>query len=308
MLPSWYTEVTMNSEQLKTFLTIVEVGSFSAAEDICYISKQAMYKQIANLEQETGCVLLERSHTGVRPTNAGKIFFEGAKKLLHEQNELLIKCRQTTGIEFLRIGEVEHQVILNEVIAQFSKTYPEIEIRKVVHPNHSGEWRVASNIADVGESFLIPKEDFHQNNNHAFIPLVEANYYVAMRKGHPLSSKKSLNLRDLTLYFTSMYLPMNPLEYRQEFLSAFSETKNNAELRSDVDKQVEFAFSLLENDHLVIGANPFITSIEEIVTIPLQEKWKRVYGIIYREPMTSTVYKFIKIALKYYNKPPLPKE
>ena len=50
----------MNDNQLRSFLTVAECGSFSKAEEGSFLSKQALIKQIDALEDELGFRLLSR--------------------------------------------------------------------------------------------------------------------------------------------------------------------------------------------------------------------------------------------------------
>lgn len=83
----------MNEKQLSLFLTVADQGSFSKAEEIAYISKQAMLRQINSLEAEIGVRLLDRSAGGVRLTPAGREFYQGAGELLALREEVLSRCR-----------------------------------------------------------------------------------------------------------------------------------------------------------------------------------------------------------------------
>ena len=81
----------MNDKQLETFLVLAECGSFSSAEEQLFCSKQALTKRIAALENELGFALFLRSHTGIQLTEAGKDFYQGAKKILELETSVIEK-------------------------------------------------------------------------------------------------------------------------------------------------------------------------------------------------------------------------
>ena len=54
----------MDDKQLYSLLKIVECGSFSKAEEVLFLSKQALKKQIDSLEDEVGFPLTIRTHCG----------------------------------------------------------------------------------------------------------------------------------------------------------------------------------------------------------------------------------------------------
>ena len=69
----------MNDKTLRLFRTVAECGSFSRAEALSFISKQAIVKQVDALETELGAKLFTRSSRGVRLTEAGEILYRGQR-------------------------------------------------------------------------------------------------------------------------------------------------------------------------------------------------------------------------------------
>ena len=287
----------MNDEQLKILITVADNGSFSKAEHTYYMSKQAMMKHINSLENEVGFKLLQRTVTGVKLTDAGKIFYEGAKHLLNEQDKILEACNKLTHSECIRIGSVEHQVVLDPVNDLFTKRYPEIKLQKVVHPNHSGEYRVSSGIIDVGESFF----SFDQQNAlYCFDELFRTPFKVAMSFNHPLSNKDTINLSDLCEYQLYYFHQMVPADYIQKLKNSFIQHPENLLKRSDVDNQIHVAYQISNTSQLLLTANPFIDRVPNLKVIQLNTDWIRIYGIIYRKHPSSAVQKYIETAKEYY--------
>lgn len=72
----------MNIKQLECFYALAQTLNFSKAADELYISQSSFSRIIASLEEELGCVLIERSKTNPRLTEAGeKIKTEAAAVL-----------------------------------------------------------------------------------------------------------------------------------------------------------------------------------------------------------------------------------
>ena len=72
----------MTFTQLKYFVEAVRHQSINAAADACFVSYNAMYKAIKNLETELQFLLLERTATGVSLTPEGKLFYKDAQTIL----------------------------------------------------------------------------------------------------------------------------------------------------------------------------------------------------------------------------------
>lgn len=291
----------MNEKQLSLFLSVADQGSFSKAEAVEFISKQAMLRQINSLENEVGVRLLDRSTGGVTLTPAGAEFYQGAKELLNLREDILSRCRGASPHpDVLRIGQVEHQTLLHRVTDAFVVKYPDVHIQKVIHPNHSGEYRVTHGITDVGETFynpLTPKESF------AYTKLADMPYRAAMRHGHPLSGQKSLSPADLADYPTILFGRMVQKVYLEELRQIYARLgkSENLLLREDVDNQVGVAFQCGSSNDLLLTANGFVTEIPELTVIPLNTGWSEEYGVIYRPSPSSVVRKYVDLAVTIYH-------
>lgn len=82
----------MNIRQLRNFIRIVELGSFSRAAREIYVAQPALSQQIASLERELGTALLIRDARGIKPTEAGA------------------RLHQTALSVMLQLERVRHQI------------------------------------------------------------------------------------------------------------------------------------------------------------------------------------------------------
>lgn len=78
----------MEIRQLRYFLKIAELGSFSRASQTLHIAQPALSHQIAQLEGELGHGLLHRRHNGVQMTEQGQAFYSHAQRILKEIDDL----------------------------------------------------------------------------------------------------------------------------------------------------------------------------------------------------------------------------
>lgn len=63
--------MSLNLDQLQTFVTVLDCGSFSAAAERLEITQPAVSQQIRSLERRLGVPLIERVGRSLRPTAAG---------------------------------------------------------------------------------------------------------------------------------------------------------------------------------------------------------------------------------------------
>lgn len=78
---------------MEAFVRVVDAGSFSAAAKQLRVGQPAVSKTIAQLEERLGVRLLLRSTHGLMPTEAGRNFYERAKRSIEEADEAELAAR-----------------------------------------------------------------------------------------------------------------------------------------------------------------------------------------------------------------------
>lgn len=79
----------MEIRELRTFLTVAEEGSLSAAARRLHLSQSALSQTIQSLERQLGVQLLIRSSTGVATTEAGAHLLRQGRGLLAEYDRVI---------------------------------------------------------------------------------------------------------------------------------------------------------------------------------------------------------------------------
>jgi DNA-binding transcriptional LysR family regulator len=114
------------------FVRAVELGSLSAAARELGTTQPTVSKTVAALERHLGTRLLNRTTTHLVPTEAGKRFYERARRVLDEYNEAVAEVRgQTERPEgHLRVNvPVSLGVLrLNALMVEFMRRYPAIDV------------------------------------------------------------------------------------------------------------------------------------------------------------------------------------
>jgi DNA-binding transcriptional LysR family regulator len=82
---------------METFVRVVEAGSFSAAAKQLRVGQPTVSKTIAQLEDRLGVRLLLRSTHGLNPTDAGRNFYDRAKRSIEEAEEAELAARGTAA-------------------------------------------------------------------------------------------------------------------------------------------------------------------------------------------------------------------
>jgi len=125
---------------LEMFVRVVDTGSFSAVARSQEIGQPAVSKAVVQLEEWLGVSLLMRSTRSLVPTEAGRIFYEHAKRTIEEAHEAVLaargsarglsgKLRVSTSVCFGRL-----HVIPN--LSAFLAEHPDLDIELVLDDRH----------------------------------------------------------------------------------------------------------------------------------------------------------------------------
>ena len=84
---------TLSTEQLRTFATIADTGSYTQAAEKLYRSQPALSVQIKRLEEQLGAQLFDRSGRTSTLTEAGRVLLTYATRILDLNEEAIGKLR-----------------------------------------------------------------------------------------------------------------------------------------------------------------------------------------------------------------------
>jgi len=122
---------------MRTFVRAVELGSLSSAAREAGTTQPTVSKMLAQLEQQLGVRLFERSTRGLSSTEQGQRFYVDAKLVL-EQFDAAVASIQGTNAQasgFLRINApvALGQYRINAMVQQFLAEHPAIEIELILN-------------------------------------------------------------------------------------------------------------------------------------------------------------------------------
>ncbi len=115
---------------LRSFLAIIEYGSFSAAADQVGRTQSAVSLQIARLEERMQVNLLERTSRNVKLTPEGETFASYARKIIDLSDEGFAAVATSGTTESLRIGFAEYLVPrhLKRLLSRLRRSLPKIKV------------------------------------------------------------------------------------------------------------------------------------------------------------------------------------
>ncbi|WP_097003970.1 LysR family transcriptional regulator [Lacrimispora amygdalina] len=125
--------------QIKYFIKVIEMNSFTVAAEECFISQSAISQQIQALEADLGVELIVRENRKFSLTPAGEYFYKHSLLLLDEAERLKKETREIAGNRNnqLRIGYCMSFAMreLQQTLALFSQRHSETDIQ-IVYGNH----------------------------------------------------------------------------------------------------------------------------------------------------------------------------
>ena len=144
----------MELRHLRYFQAVATALSFSRAAESLRVAQPAVSRQIADLEQELGVVLLNRDRHKVTLTPAGQSFLRESEALLSHAKEAADKARRIARGEAgeLTLGFMTAPTFgfLPALIREYRSLYPNVGLKIVeMHPNRQLQ-AIADGILDMG--------------------------------------------------------------------------------------------------------------------------------------------------------------
>ncbi len=124
-------------EQLRTFVAIVETGSFTQAADVVHKTQSAVSMQIKKLEERLDHPIFARDGRGSKLTEHGERLLDYARRIVKLNVEALAAFSDAELCGRVRLGVPDDYAdrYLPEIMARFSRVYPGAELTVVCAPS-----------------------------------------------------------------------------------------------------------------------------------------------------------------------------
>ncbi len=167
------------------FITIVKERSISRAAEKLYLSQPYLSQYLAKLEGTLGVTLLDRSHTPLKLTGAGELFYAYLDRQDYLDRQLVSDLRDLRDKKrpelHIGVSPWRGSVLLPEILPPFTRHYPDVQV--ILHeapvPN-LGELAAAS-VIDF--CFMQVPEDLEELS---YEMVMEERVFLVGRRDHPL--------------------------------------------------------------------------------------------------------------------------
>lgn len=182
----------------QVFCDIIETGSFSKAAIRNGLSQPAVSQQVKALETALGQQLIERTRGKLTLTEAGQIFYEGARSILDLHHQMTERLRDLNDevAGTVRVATI-YSIGLHELppyLKRFIRRHPKAHIHIEYNRTNRVYEAVRQGGVDIG-IVAYPRE----TKQIEVIPLPSDDLVVIMPPNHPLARRpEPLHLADLS--------------------------------------------------------------------------------------------------------------
>ncbi|GIU33921.1 LysR family transcriptional regulator [Shewanella schlegeliana] len=187
-------------EQLYSFVTTVETGSFSAAARKLGKVQSAVSQHIINLEIDTNQTLFDRSHRYPVLTRAGEQLLPQAQAVLAQHQRLNLQVQALDKQDELKLTLAVDEAIpydrLTTMLKSFSAQYPECELELLCASSLDIIHLVDTKRANLGIVF----SELSYPQSLDFESLGTVQFELLVSPNHPLSHETSSHIDVLKLH------------------------------------------------------------------------------------------------------------
>lgn len=284
---------------LQVFCDIIETRSFSKAAARNFISQPAVSQQVKALEEQFHQKLIERSPQGIYPTEAGRLFYQGAREILERyrtlERQMMDLTQSVAGT--IRVATV-YSVGLHDLppyVKRFIQAYPQARIHVEYSRTNKIYEAVRQNLVDIG-IVAYPQEGRHLG----VIPLPSDELVVIVSNSHPLAEQNApVELKSLARQPFVAFEPDIPTRKAVDRLlhdhtievEIVQEFDNVETIKRSVEADVGVSIIPRRTVQMEVKAG-------SLTALPMADmKVERPVGVIYKRGKTfsNTLQKFIAV-------------
>ncbi len=142
----------LDTDQLRSFLAIVDTGSFTRAADRVNKTQSAVSMHVRRLEERLARPLFVKQGRGTRLSPDGERLVEHARRMLQVEAAALadLAAEGLTGRVTLGIPDDYAELFLGDVVGRFALRHPGVELSVLCHPSIEVAERLRGGEVDVG--------------------------------------------------------------------------------------------------------------------------------------------------------------
>lgn len=270
----------MTLTQLRTFLAVLESGSFSAASLELGTAQSAVSYAVAELERELGAKLLERGRFGARPTPTGEQIAGHARQMVALEAAVRQEASLSRGVlsGTLRVAtfrSVASQIV-PQAMMQLARSYPGLSVQLLEADGDSPELERVVQTGRVELSFL----QAPYPSGVLSWDLLQDPYIALLPKDHPLAAAGPVSRLQLLESPLILYQDHKCAVVIQHYLKAARQGAKPNYPNHSVREDSTIASLVGQGLGLsIVPELAFRELPENVVRVPLAEPLERTIGV-----------------------------
>jgi DNA-binding transcriptional LysR family regulator len=141
----------LDTDQLRSFLAIVDSGSFTKAAERVHKTQSAVSMHIRRLEEQLGCALFVKQGRGARLTDEGEKLIEFARRMVQVEAGAFaaLSRKGLRGAVRLGIPDDYAESFLADILAHYNRRHPLVELLVVCEASSDLAPQVAAGALDL---------------------------------------------------------------------------------------------------------------------------------------------------------------
>ena len=242
----------MELRQLKYFVEVGRLGSFSLASKSLFITQSTISQQIRKLEEELGVELLTRDTRHVTFSDYGEQFYPCAVQVLEEAKA---GAERIQDVKDLKVGRLSVGAtysfgpLLKQTVLDYYRLYPHIRLNLVITSKEDLRQKLLDRELDVALTYKSPLGEEHIESHLLF----QSRLCLIGRIGELKGVGKTVSVQDLARF--PLALPSMGLQARDTLEDVLFAQNVNLDIRLEINS----VRSLLD----LVGSSPLVTILSE---------------------------------------------
>lgn len=186
----------MKLHQLQYYCKACELENITKAAHEFHVSQPSISMSIRELEKEFGLMLLQRNNRGFVLTREGRYFYERAKSLLEQAEELTeMMCDMGNQRKRINLGipPMIGTFLFPNIYKGFNVKYPEI----MLNSREGGSRELIDMLNDSMLDFAIIPVNQLSENSYNILKIIETETVFCVSKNHPMAQWESVSVKDI---------------------------------------------------------------------------------------------------------------
>ena len=242
----------MELRQLKYFVEVGRLGSFSLASKALFITQSTISQQIRKLEEELGVELLTRDTRHVTFSDYGEQFYPCAVQVLEEAKAGVERIRDVKDLKVGRLSvgaTYSFGPLLKQTVLDYYRLYPHIRLDLVITSKEDLRQKLLDRELDVALTYKSPLGEEHIESHLLF----QSRLCLIGRIGELKGVGETVSVQDLARF--PLALPSMGLQARDTLEDVLFAQNVNLDIRLEINS----VRSLLD----LVGSSPLVTILSE---------------------------------------------